>query len=92
MKIEIIYASKTDQFIHHVELDAQYTLKNALKKTNVISTYHIDLSTHKIGVWGNIVGLDYQLKEGDRIEIYRPLINDPKEIRQRRVKQNKTRR
>ena len=52
------------------------------------STRHfpeIDLAGCELGVFGKVVADDYELMEGDRIEIYRPLMADPKEVRRERA-------
>jgi hypothetical protein len=46
----------------------------------------IDLETHKIGVWGKLRAPDDVLRDGDRVELYRPLIVDPKEARRQRYR------
>ncbi|CAG0963169.1 partial hypothetical protein, partial [Anaerolineae bacterium] len=45
----------------------------------------IDLGQQKVGIFGKLVKLDLPVKEGDRIEIYRPIIADPKTVRRRRM-------
>ena len=49
----------------------------------------IDLKATKVGIWSRVVKLRDRLTDGDRIEIYRPLIADPKEIRKRRAEKAK---
>ena len=49
----------------------------------------IDLSKTKVGIWSRVVKLRDSVSDGDRIEIYRPLIADPKEIRKRRAEKAK---
>lgn len=43
-----------------------------------------DLATLKVGVWGQLKPLDHPLRDRDRVEVYRPLLIDPKEARRRR--------
>jgi hypothetical protein len=43
----------------------------------------LDLAVHKVGIFGKLVKLDSPVREGDRIEIYRPIIADPKTVRRR---------
>ena len=49
----------------------------------------IDLATNKVGIFGKAAALSATLTEGDRIEIYRPLIADPKEARKKRAAEGK---
>ena len=49
----------------------------------------IDLSVNQIGIFGKLTQLDHVMRERDRIEIYRPLIADPKEIRRQRAAEGK---
>ena len=68
-----------------IELPAGATLIDALRASGVLERHpHIDLARQAVGVWGRVCPLDAPLKEGDRVEIYRPLQVDPKEARRRR--------
>jgi len=68
-----------------VVLPAGATLIDALRASGVLERRpHIDLSRQAVGIWGRIRALDTPLKDGDRVEIYRPLQVDPKEARRRR--------
>jgi len=49
----------------------------------------IDISIQAVGIWGRAVALDAPLAEGDRVEIYRALLMDPKEARRRRAQRRK---
>ena len=49
----------------------------------------IDLNDNKVGVFGKLTKLDAELRSGDRVEIYRPLIADPKEVRRQRASEGK---
>jgi len=61
------------------------TLIDALRTSGVLQRHpHIDLARQAVGIWGRIRALDAPLKNGDRVEVYRPLQVDPKEARRRR--------
>ena len=61
------------------------TLVDALRASGVLERHpQIDLARQAVGIWGRIRALDTPLKDGDRVEIYRPLQVDPKEARRRR--------
>ena len=66
--------------------DQPQNLLVARKIDNVWTTHGIDLAVNKIGIFGKLTQLDRELATGDRVEIYRPLIADPKEARRRRAK------
>jgi len=66
------------------------TLGEAIALSGMLKRYpDINLLKNKVGVFGKVRELDYVLKQGDRVEIYRPLIADPKEARRRRAAEAK---
>ncbi|HEX6704263.1 MAG TPA: RnfH family protein [Albitalea sp.] len=68
-------------------LAAGATLHDALRASGVLERHPgIDLATHKVGIWGRVRALDAPLREGDRVEVYRPLKVDPKEARRQRYR------
>ncbi len=91
MRIEIAYATPDKQSILVVEIDASTSPREAVKLSGIKSEFpEIDLENAKIGVFGKLIADSYQLKEKDRIEIYRPLLADPKEVRRRLAAEGKT--
>ena len=63
-------------------------VQTAIVQSGILQQFNdIDLRTNKIGIFSLPVKLNDQLKEGDRIEIYRPLLADPKEIRRKRAEE-----
>lgn len=90
MKIEVCYALPAKQEIVTVELSAQAALADAVKASGLIEKHpEISLEEGKFGVYGKICRSDTLLREGDRVEIYRPLIADPKEVRRKRAEEGK---
>ncbi|WP_190600326.1 RnfH family protein [Candidatus Vesicomyidisocius sp. SY067_SCS001] len=90
MKIEVVYALRDRQTLLELEISEGTTLQQAIKLSNILSIYpEIDLIKQKTGIFGKIVNLDKVLREKDRIEIYRPLIADPKVVRKERAAQGK---
>jgi putative ubiquitin-RnfH superfamily antitoxin RatB of RatAB toxin-antitoxin module len=66
-------------------LPAGATLGEALRASGVLERHpQFDPARQAVGIWGRVCALDTVLKEGDRVEIYRPLQVDPKEARRRR--------
>jgi uncharacterized protein len=91
LSIEVCYALAGAQTLIALRLPAGATVRDALEASHIVERHpEIDLATARVGVYGRLKPLDAPLAEGDRVEIYRPLIVDPKVARQRRVE--KTRR
>ena len=87
LNVEIIYALPKEQVIFKVTLVPGSTIQQAIEASKILATYaDIDLAINKVGVYSRLVKLDALVNDGERIEIYRPLIADPKEIRKRRAK------
>jgi hypothetical protein len=62
------------------------TVRSAIESSGILRMYpEIDLTQHKVGIWSRTVRLEDTLSAGDRIEIYRPLIADPKDMRKKRA-------
>ena len=83
--IQIVYALPNTPTIINCDVDEQTNVLQAITKSNILSICQIKLDEHLIGIYGKRCDLNDLVKNGDRIEIYRPLINDPKEIRRRRA-------
>ncbi|MBN1377956.1 MAG: RnfH family protein [Gammaproteobacteria bacterium] len=92
MRIEVAYALPNEQVI--IELDAEpgITLNKAIEQSGVLERYpEIDLAVNKVGVFGKLGRLDDTLREGDRVEIYRKLLADPKQARRQRAEKDQNR-
>jgi len=90
MLIEVAYALATKQTLLVLEVEQGTTLKQAITVSGILETYpQIDLSKDKTGIFGKIAKLETVLREKDRVEIYRPLIADPKQVRKERAAQGK---
>lgn len=91
LSIEVCYARPDAQTLIALTLPAGATVRDALAASGMTTRHpEIDPATAKVGVFGKLATLDTPLADHDRVEIYRPLIVDPKLARQRRVE--KTRR
>ena len=90
MLVEVAYALEKKQTLLELEVDEGTTLKQAVELSGIIDAYpQIDLTKDKTGIFGKIAKLDRVLREKDRVEIYRPLIADPKQVRKERAAQGK---
>lgn len=86
--IEVAYATPDKQIILERRVDAGTTARDAVRGSGIKAHFpEIDLDSCDIGVFGKVIAADYELQDGDRIEIYRPLIADPKEVRRQRAAQ-----
>ncbi|MDZ7782795.1 MAG: RnfH family protein [Halioglobus sp.] len=86
MTVEVAYALPHKQAIIEVEVPAGTTALEAARQSGIAERFEdIDLENAKLGVFGNLVAPTHVLHGGDRVEIYRPLIADPKEVRKARA-------
>jgi putative ubiquitin-RnfH superfamily antitoxin RatB of RatAB toxin-antitoxin module len=90
LSIEVCYALPDGQTLIPVELPEGATVQQALDASGILQRFpQIDLTQQKVGVFGKLKSLDTVLVDHDRVEIYRPLIVDPKAARQRRVEKTR---
>ena len=88
--IEVAYALPKKQLIIPIKVRIGVTAAEAIKTSGIIKKFpEIDLEVNQIGIFGKLTQLDHVMRERDRIEIYRPLIADPKEIRRQRAAEGK---
>lgn len=86
--IEVAYATPAKQIIVECEIDPGTSARDAVRLSGIDRHFaEIDPESCDLGVFGKAIAADYELQDGDRIEIYRPLIADPKEIRRQRAAQ-----
>ena len=87
MKVEVVYAFGSDADCVSLSLPPGATLREAIAASGVLGRHaEIDLTRHKVGVHGRLKTLDAALRDGERVEIYRPLAADPKEARRARAR------
>jgi len=86
--VEVAYARPDVQRIYALQLSTSATVRDAIEQCDVLREFpEIDLNRHKVGIFGKVAKLDQVLRAGDRVEIYRPLIADPKLVRKQRAAQ-----
>ncbi|HZR01881.1 MAG TPA: RnfH family protein [Burkholderiales bacterium] len=84
--VEVVYALPFRQDCSEIELEAGATVEGAIEQSGVLRRNpEIDPASLWVGIWGRRAQLSDRLRDGDRVEIYRPLVADPKELRRRRV-------
>ncbi|HSE01148.1 MAG TPA: RnfH family protein [Burkholderiales bacterium] len=87
--VEVAYALRERQVLVAVEIEEGATIEEAIQHSGILETFpEIDLQRAKVGIFGRPVALDERMRDGDRAEIYRPLIADPKEVRRRKAGQS----
>jgi putative ubiquitin-RnfH superfamily antitoxin RatB of RatAB toxin-antitoxin module len=90
LTVEVAYALPRRQLILELQVDEGTTAEQAIRASGILEQFpEIDLKSSKIGVFGKPCKLTDILSDGDRVEIYRPLIADPKEIRKQRASRGK---
>lgn len=89
--VEVVYARRDRQVVLTVEVTLPATVREVIERSGILERFpEIDLGVNKIGIFGKPAEPEQALRDGDRIEIYRPLIADPKEARRRLAAQGKT--
>ncbi|WP_153115593.1 RnfH family protein [Rhodocyclus tenuis] len=90
VRVEVVYALSERQELVPLSLSEGATLKDALEASGLLQKYpEIDLAKNKFGIYAKLSKPDTLLRDRDRIEIYRPLIADPKEMRKQRASEGK---
>lgn len=88
--VEVAYALPEQQLIIALRVPPETTAEQAITTSGILQKFpEIDLTSNKIGIFGKLVKLSTVLHEKDRVEIYRPLIADPKEVRRQRAAEGK---
>lgn len=87
MKVELVYVGRQRQELLELDVDETCTAGELISISGIAARFPDEsIGTADIGVWGRPVDRDTSLREGDRVEIYRPLMMDPREARLRRVR------
>lgn len=89
--VEVAYALADKQVVLSLQVNPDTTVSQAIERSGILQQFpEIDLGgPNKVGVFGKLTKLDAKVQDKDRIEIYRPLIADPKEIRRKRAEEGK---
>jgi len=90
INVAVCYALPQRQDLVELKLPAGSTAAQAIAASGLQQKHpDIDLDRFKVGVFGKLIKLDTALQDQDRVEIYRPLIADPKEVRRKRTEEGK---
>ncbi len=84
--VEVVYALPRRHWSIALRLPPGSTVGDAIAQSGVVEKVPgIEVSDRRVGIFGKPCGLDAALSDGDRVEIYRPLLCDPKDVRRRRA-------
>ena len=88
--VEVAYALPERQSVLRIKVPVGTTAEQAVHRSGLLERYpELDLSGSKLGIFAKVIPPQRELREGDRVEIYRPLIADPKAVRQKRAEEGK---
>jgi putative ubiquitin-RnfH superfamily antitoxin RatB of RatAB toxin-antitoxin module len=86
MQIGVAYSEPVQQVWLRIEVPEDCTVQDAIERSGILETFpNIDLSIQKVGIFGKLTKPNATLRAGDRVEIYREIIVDPKTVPRRRV-------
>lgn len=86
VEVEVVYAKPEQQVLVALKMPETATVEQAIKSSGLLARFpEIDLNAYKVGIFAKVCALDQVLKQGDRVEIYRPLLHDPKDARRQRA-------
>jgi putative ubiquitin-RnfH superfamily antitoxin RatB of RatAB toxin-antitoxin module len=90
INVEVVYALPERQELSSLTLPSGTTVGQAIEASGLLARYpEIDVTKNKLGVYAKLAKPDTALRDRDRVEIYRPLIADPKEVRKQRAAEGK---
>ena len=86
IEVEVAYATPEQQVIIALKMPEGATVEQAINASGLLNHFpEIDWTDIKAGIFGTVCRLDQSVRQGDRVEIYRPLLHDPKEARRQRA-------
>jgi putative ubiquitin-RnfH superfamily antitoxin RatB of RatAB toxin-antitoxin module len=90
INVEVAYALPEKQVIIPVNVDAGTTIGGAIVQSGIMIDFpDLDIENSQVGIFGKVAPMTKVLADGDRVEIYRPLKADPKEVRRKRAAEGK---
>jgi len=94
INVSVVFATHSKQWCYEAVVNRGFSAQELISQSGFLDSIEdfvdVDLNSLEIGVYAQKVELDYLLQANDRLEIYRPLLADPKEVRRRLAKQGKT--
>jgi putative ubiquitin-RnfH superfamily antitoxin RatB of RatAB toxin-antitoxin module len=90
INVEVAYALPEKQVIRAVNVEVGTTIGGAIVQSGIMMEFpELDIEKSDVGIFGKVATMTTVLADGDRVEIYRPLIADPKEVRRKRAAEGK---
>lgn len=90
LRVEVVYARRDEQTLVALDVEEGTSARGAIERSGILQRYpEIKLLQGEIGIFGKAVDPDMLLRDGDRVEIYRPLIADPKQARRERAQRRR---
>ena len=90
IRVEVAWGDSERQVLLAVSVPAGCTVAEAIEASGIRDEVNaLEVAADRVGIFGRKARLDSLLKEGDRVEIYRPLIADPKDVRRARAEAQK---
>lgn len=90
IRVEVVYALPETQSLVELRLSTPCTVAEAIERSGLRETFPgMTVDPAAVGIFGQKTPMNQELQDGDRVEIYRPLIADPKEVRRQRAKKSK---
>lgn len=90
VRVEVAYAQAELQVLIPLQVPAGSSVEEAIIRSQILEQFpEITLSSAKVGIFGKLSKLAATVRDGDRIEIYRPLLADPKAVRKQRAAEGK---
>lgn len=91
LRVEVVYALPAEQVRVEIEVEEGATVAEAIARSHILERFpDLRIDRDSLGIFGKIVTGDTPLRDGDRVEIYRPLVADPKQARLERAKKPAT--
>ncbi|WP_050658447.1 RnfH family protein [Gallaecimonas pentaromativorans] len=90
LNVEVAYAEPERQALIALKVVEGATVQEVIERSGILGRFSdLDLAKNDVGIWSRSCKLSDKVREGDRVEIYRPLTADPKDIRRRRAEKAK---
>lgn len=84
--VQVCFAKPGTYVLEDLTVPSGTTVHDAIRRSGIVQRVpEIDLTTCRVGIFGKLKSLDTVLRDRDRVEIYRPLLADPKESRRKRA-------
>jgi putative ubiquitin-RnfH superfamily antitoxin RatB of RatAB toxin-antitoxin module len=86
IRVEVVFALPERQKLMPVEIAAGATCADVISQSGIADSFPgIDLATVPLAIWGSPVSHDREVRNGDRVELLRPLAIDPRDARRQRA-------